>query len=215
MPAHGRRDGRRKQCKVCDRARAKDLFSRNLEREREIDRERYRRNVGGRRDYQLARNKANSSPRMCAGADCGEPAISQRHKYCDACRLAAEVKRRGKSWAKLTEEQREARRAYDRERYAQGKARSQSSLDAGSARHVRLRNLLAPIVATGGVMCWRCGAPIGAEANWHLGHDDDDRSIYRGAEHATCNLRAGARAANQARWAGSARAMVERLERAA
>ena len=39
--------------------------------------------------------------------------------------------------------------------------------------------------------CWRpdCGRPIDP-THWHLGHDDHDRSTYRGPECPTCNLRA-------------------------
>lgn len=35
--------------------------------------------------------------------------------------------------------------------------------------------------------CWRCGEDIDPE-HWHLGHDDHDRSIYRGPECPPCNL---------------------------
>ena len=41
------------------------------------------------------------------------------------------------------------------------------------------------------VNCWRCGQPIDGE--WHLGHDDHDRSITHGPEHALCNLQAAGR----------------------
>ena len=34
--------------------------------------------------------------------------------------------------------------------------------------------------------CWRCGDLIDPE-HWHLGHDDLDRSIYRGPECVPCN----------------------------
>jgi hypothetical protein len=60
--------------------------------------------------------------------------------------------------------------------------------------HRALRARWAPLVARGGVRCWRCGKPIPAGSRWHLGHDDRDRSIYRGPEHASCNLRAAAQA---------------------
>lgn len=35
--------------------------------------------------------------------------------------------------------------------------------------------------------CWRCLDPIDPHA-WHLGHDDLDRSVYRGPECPGCNL---------------------------
>lgn len=34
--------------------------------------------------------------------------------------------------------------------------------------------------------CWRCGDDIDPE-HWHLGHDDYDRSVYRGPECVPCN----------------------------
>jgi hypothetical protein len=43
------------------------------------------------------------------------------------------------------------------------------------------------------VTCWRCAEPITDAADCHLGHDDVDRTITRGPEHATCNLRAAGR----------------------
>ena len=59
--------------------------------------------------------------------------------------------------------------------------------DRGYGReHKRLRALLAPKVASGCVLCWRCGKPIPAGAVWHLGHKPD-RS-YGGPEHEACNL---------------------------
>jgi len=31
--------------------------------------------------------------------------------------------------------------------------------------------------------CWRCGELIRPGQPWHLGHDDYDRTKYRGPEH--------------------------------
>jgi hypothetical protein len=39
-------------------------------------------------------------------------------------------------------------------------------------------------VAAGLAICWRCREPIKAGQPWDLGHDDLDRSIIRGPEHA-------------------------------
>jgi hypothetical protein len=64
--------------------------------------------------------------------------------------------------------------------------------------HQAIRRALAPQVAAGTVTCWRCGQLIRPGEPWDLGHDDHDRSIYRGPEHAgRCNRAAGARLGNQ------------------
>ena len=41
--------------------------------------------------------------------------------------------------------------------------------------------------------CWRGGEPIDP-SNWHLGHDDNDRTAYRGPECPACNLATAGRA---------------------
>jgi hypothetical protein len=51
------------------------------------------------------------------------------------------------------------------------------------AEHKKLRRWWAPKVATGTVRCWRCGYIIEPGQAWDLGHDDNNRSIYRGPEH--------------------------------
>lgn len=61
--------------------------------------------------------------------------------------------------------------------------------------HQQLRKRWAPKVATGTVCCWRClanGKPelealIAPDEEWDLGHDDRDRTVYRGPEHRLCN----------------------------
>lgn len=53
--------------------------------------------------------------------------------------------------------------------------------------HQAKRKQLAPIVAAGRAVCWRCGFPIHPNEPWDLGHDDDDRRVYRGPEHRACN----------------------------
>lgn len=52
--------------------------------------------------------------------------------------------------------------------------------------------LVAQLKRDGVLTCWRCGGPIYEAADMHVGHDDHDRSITRGAEHRLCNLRAAA-----------------------
>lgn len=62
--------------------------------------------------------------------------------------------------------------------------------------HQQARTHYAAEIAAGRGVCWRCGRdiPPGTPSrSWHVGHDDHDPSIIRGAEHATCNLKAGAR----------------------
>lgn len=71
--------------------------------------------------------------------------------------------------------------------------RRQPTQDAPTARrgyggaHQRFRRMWAMTVATGRVRCWRCGYLIAPGSEWHLGHDDEDRRVYRGPEHAFCN----------------------------
>lgn len=61
----------------------------------------------------------------------------------------------------------------------------------------RARRQWAPLVATGQVTCHRCHTPITPGTPWDLGHDDHDRTIIRGPEHAhTCNRAAAGRASH-------------------
>lgn len=55
------------------------------------------------------------------------------------------------------------------------------------AAHKKLRERVKPFVLAGQVDCWRCGRPIDPAEPWDLGHDDEDRSQYRGPEHMRCN----------------------------
>lgn len=58
--------------------------------------------------------------------------------------------------------------------------------------HPQRRAALAKQMAEQGhLTCWRCGERINGGDEWDLGHDDFDRSITRGPEHARrCNRRA-------------------------
>lgn len=78
--------------------------------------------------------------------------------------------------------------------------------------HRQLRAAVAEDVALGIVCCWRCGELIAAGEPWDLGHDDDDRSVYRGPEHPRCNRGSAAARGNRKRarrrsrdWLGSGR----------
>lgn len=54
-------------------------------------------------------------------------------------------------------------------------------------RHRRLRERWQQRIDAGqDVRCWRCGTPLVGTA-WDLGHDDHDRSQYRGPECIPCN----------------------------
>lgn len=83
--------------------------------------------------------------------------------------------------------------------------RSTTEKGLGKA-HRQTRAAWALLVEAGGVSCCRCGKPIVAGKvpqrwrgqirlvdNWHLDHSADRRS-YLGAAHASCNVKAGARA---------------------
>ena len=80
------------------------------------------------------------------------------------------------------------------------------------SKHQQLRAKLRPQVDAGLTNCWRCGRPIQPGQRWDLGHDDHDRTMYRGPEHARrvdCpaggNRRAGAIKGNKQRGADSGR----------
>ena len=56
-------------------------------------------------------------------------------------------------------------------------------------------------IARGGVYCWRpdCGMLLTPDSDWHLGHDDDDPTVHRGPECASCNTSAAAHKVNAMR----------------
>jgi hypothetical protein len=60
-------------------------------------------------------------------------------------------------------------------------------------RHQELRKAWARVVTAGLADCVRCGVPIDANEAWDLGHDDQDRTLYRGPEHRRCNRATAAR----------------------
>lgn len=66
-------------------------------------------------------------------------------------------------------------------------------------RHRQIRDAVKAQVDTGTAVCWRCTHPIHPDQPWDLGHDDEDRSIYRGPEHRACNRGSAARRGNRAR----------------
>lgn len=84
-----------------------------------------------------------------------------------------------------------------------GRSRPKDRESRGYGRaHIALRKRLEPIVRAGRAVCWRCGRPIAPDEPWHLGHDDFDRSKYRGPEHVLCNTATAGRrgVAAQRKW---------------
>jgi hypothetical protein len=65
------------------------------------------------------------------------------------------------------------------------KARGSRQQRGYDATHDALRASWVRKVATGAVTCWRCGELIAGD--FDLGHDDHDRSKYRGPECIPCN----------------------------
>lgn len=60
------------------------------------------------------------------------------------------------------------------------------------SKHQAIRAQWKPKVDALEVDCWRCGHLIVPDYSlrgdgWDLGHDDHDRSVYRGPEHRSCN----------------------------
>ena len=84
------------------------------------------------------------------------------------------------------------RRTYASPEHRRLRAPIQTKLDAGLPTH-----------------CWRCGTRLTGH-DWHLGHDDHNRNIYRGAECVRCNLKAAAKAGRQAQRAQQTRSVRRR-----
>lgn len=73
------------------------------------------------------------------------------------------------------------------------KARGTRQQRGYDAPHDRLRaDYQSRMDAGEAFMCWRCTRPIDPAA-WHLGHDDEDRTKYRGPECEPCNLATSSR----------------------
>lgn len=62
--------------------------------------------------------------------------------------------------------------------------------------HRQLRRRYIPLVAAGMITCCRCGEWIDPSEPFDLDHSDDDRSVYLGPAHVSCNRSAGARKRN-------------------
>lgn len=79
--------------------------------------------------------------------------------------------------------------AYTRDSRCSEHARPNSHQRGYDHQHRQLRKQWQQRIDSGEtVNCWRCGEPIHPDTQWDLGHDDEDRNITRGPEHATrCN----------------------------
>lgn len=79
-------------------------------------------------------------------------------------------------------------------------AGSTSERGYGTA-HQKLRaQVKRELVDPGLAFCWRCGRWINPGLPWDLGHDDEDRSLYRGPEHRRCNRSPDNRPQRRRRW---------------
>ena len=87
----------------------------------------------------------------------------------------------------------------DQHERARDKARGPRAHGNADATHKRTRAAYQRRIDAGETLhCWRCHEAIDP-TDWHLGHDDDDRSIYRGPECPSCNLSAAGRASGMIR----------------
>jgi hypothetical protein len=99
-------------------------------------------------------------PRPCIGADQPCPTralITHRSGRCEHCRR--------QNW----------------------NARGTTAARGYGPPHRALRERWRPLVESGDVTCWRCGQRIEPDDDWDLGHDDHDRTQYRGPEHRAHN----------------------------
>jgi hypothetical protein len=186
-------DGLVARCSRCERERPLFEFARDKRKAsgrkpwcRECDNDRSLRYYYANRDVVLARNNAYAaerrSPRLCA---CGQPTWRSQSPYCKPCsdraveRRLLRRRREGMSTEQLA-------RARELER-ANVRSRPSSAQRGYGTAHQALRKQIAAVVDAGGAVCWRCGRPIVPGSPWDLGHDDHDRSVYRGPEHRVCN----------------------------
>lgn len=72
-------------------------------------------------------------------------------------------------------------------RRATDAARGRRQARGYDAAHDSHRAQVAILVRRGTAICWRCGQLIDPDEPWDLGHDDHDRTKYRGPEHIGCN----------------------------
>jgi len=90
----------------------------------------------------------------------------------------------------------ESKRYCPKHARAHDKARGSKRERGYDAGYNAMRKAFEPEVAAGKSNCWRCTGLIQPGSEWHLGHDDHDRGIIRGPEHAHCNLSAAGKASH-------------------
>jgi hypothetical protein len=76
------------------------------------------------------------------------------------------------------------------------KARGSREARGYTNAHRELRKAFIPEHQAGTLTCWRCKQIIPANEPFDLGHDDEDRTIYRGPEHTRCNRSAAGKRAH-------------------
>ena len=77
------------------------------------------------------------------------------------------------------------------------RARGTTKARGYTGQHRTTRDALTPLHQAGALTCWRCGEPIAPNEPMDLGHDDHDRTITRGPEHANdCNRSAAGRSSH-------------------
>lgn len=76
-------------------------------------------------------------------------------------------------------------------------ANARRAAEYASPEHRAARAAMKARVDAGDGWCWRCGRHLPPGSRFHAGHDDNDRSVYRGAECPPCNLKAAARKGNR------------------
>lgn len=180
-------------CRSCGMEQPLEAFSRDRTKASgrssiclACDRERAKRYYESNRERCIERTGRNkmarrrcSPPSVRSCRSCGAPAVSRRHWYCASCAVEARARRsRGGLGSR---------------------PRGKTSERGYGTRHQKLRKAWEVRVATGLVVCPRCGETIDPGAAWDLGHDDHDRSRYTGPEHASCNRRAAAVIGNRRR----------------
>jgi hypothetical protein len=81
-------------------------------------------------------------------------------------------------------------------RRAADKARGSREARGYDHAHREFRKAFIADHQAGTLICWRCRELIPANEPFHLGHDDNDRNLYRGAEHVRCNTATSGRTNN-------------------